>query len=105
MIIKCNDANWTEKEKEDIIKRAREIYCEKRRRERLDGEATVKNRKTGHNTVIGIDESGEEEGENEASTVTVDDESFDESCEEYSSSESEESDESELRSSSSDGDE
>ena len=32
MIIKCNDANRTEKEKEDIIEQAQEIYCEKRRR-------------------------------------------------------------------------
>ena len=105
MIIKCNDANQTEKEKEDIIERAREIYCEKRRRKRLDGETPRKKRKAGHNTVTEIDESEEEEGENEASTVLKNDESFDESCEEYFSSESEESHESELSSSSSANDE
>ena len=104
MIIKCNDANWMQKEKEDIIEWAREIYCEKKERKRLDGETPIKKRKTGHNTVIEIDESEEEEGENEASTVLVNDESFDESCEEYSSSETEESDESELSSSRSDND-
>ena len=32
MIIKCNDANRTEKEKEDIIEWAQEIYCEKRQK-------------------------------------------------------------------------
>ena len=105
MIIKCNDANWTEKENEDIIKQAREIYCEKRRRKRLDGETPIKKRKTGHNTVTEIDGSEEEEGKNEASAVLVNDESFDENCEEYSSNESEESNESELSSSSSDDDE
>ena len=105
MIIKCNDANWTEKEKEDIIERAQEIYCQKRRRKRLDGEMPIKKRKTGHNTAIEIDESKEEEGENEASAVFVNDESFEESSEEYSSNESEEGDESELSSSSSDDEE
>ena len=70
MITKCNDVNWTEKEKEDIIERAREIYCEKRQRKRLDGETAIKKRKTGHNTVIEIDESSEEEGENEASSLS-----------------------------------
>ena len=102
MIIKCNDANWTEKEKEDIIEWAWEIYCEKRWRKRLDGETPLKKQKTGHNTVIKTDASKQEEGENEACTVLVNDESFDESCEDYSSSESEESDESELSYSSSD---
>ena len=42
MIIKCNDANWMEKEKEDIIEWAREIYCEKKERKRLDGETPIK---------------------------------------------------------------
>ena len=87
MRIKYNDANWTEKEKEDIIEWAQEIYCEKRQRKRLDRETPIKKQKTGHNTVIEIVESEEEEGKNEASTVLVNDESFDESCEEYSSSE------------------
>ena len=87
MRIEYNDANWTEKEKEDIIERAQEIYCERRQRKRLDGETPIKKLKTGHNTVIEIVEFEEEEGENEASTVLVNDKSFDESCEEYSSSE------------------
>ena len=42
MIIKCNDVNWTEKEEEDIIEQAQEIYCEKRQRKRLDGETPIK---------------------------------------------------------------
>ena len=79
MIIKCNDVNWKKKEKEDIIKRAQEIYCEKRRRKRWDEETPIKKWKTGHNTVIEIDESEEEEGENEATTILVNDKSFDES--------------------------
>ena len=51
--------------------------------------------------MIKTDDSEDEEGENEAGTVLVNDES----CDEYSSSESEESGESELSSSSSDDDE
>ena len=52
--------------------------------------------------MIKTDDSEDEEGENEAGTVLVNDESFDESYDEYSSSESEESGASELSSSSSD---
>ena len=77
----------------------------KRRRKRLDGETPIKKQETGHNTVIEIDQSKEEEGENEACTVLVNDESFNESCEDYSSSESEQSHESELSYSSSDNNE
>ena len=47
MIIKCNDANWMEKEKEDIIEQAQEIHCEKRGRKRLDGDTHKKNEKQG----------------------------------------------------------
>ena len=82
-----------------------EKFTVRKDKEKIRWRDVHKKQKTGHNTVIEIDESEEEEGENEASTVLVNDESFDESCEEYSSSESEESDESELSSSSSDNDE
>ena len=44
MIINGNDVNWTIKEKEEIIARAREIYKEKRRRTRMEGEPPIKKR-------------------------------------------------------------
>lgn len=77
--------NWTEKEKEEIIERAREIYCEKRRRKWLDGEPPIKKKKTNDPKVIEIDR--ESEGEEAAHTASktvcnnelVESESYDES--------------------------
>lgn len=71
MLIHGNDCNWSAKEKDEIISRAREIYTEKRRRTRLEGEPMIKKRKTTKKTdnnqmteSASSDEESESDGEN-----------------------------------------
>ena len=42
MLIKGNDCNWSSKERDDLISRAREIYCSKRRQRNREPAAKKK---------------------------------------------------------------
>ena len=68
MIIKGNDCNWTDEERNEILERAREIYYEKRQRTRLDGQPAIKKRKRNIETSIELSSDDEDEDDTRKTT-------------------------------------